>query len=104
MHRRSFLDLARYAALAAVIPTEWRVRLRPSFRADPFALGVASGDPTATSVNSGLRHSIRAAYRKSCQNVSTPCTRFCISLLWACVQLIAAAELERLRSPAALIT
>ena len=50
MHRRSFLDLARYAALAAVIPTEWRVRLRPSFRADPFALGVASGDPTATSV------------------------------------------------------
>jgi alkaline phosphatase D len=50
MHRRSFLDFARYAALAAVIPTEWRVRLRPAFRADPFSLGVASGDPTADSV------------------------------------------------------
>ncbi len=50
MHRRSFLDFARYAALAAVIPTDWRVRLRPSFRADPFSLGVASGDPTADSV------------------------------------------------------
>lgn len=50
MHRRSFLDFARFAALAAVVPTDWRVRLRPSFRADPFALGVASGDPTADSV------------------------------------------------------
>jgi alkaline phosphatase D len=50
MHRRSFLDFARYAALAAVIPTDWRVRHRPAFRADPFSLGVASGDPTPDSV------------------------------------------------------
>jgi alkaline phosphatase D len=50
MQRRSFLEFARYAALAAVVPNDWRVRLRPSFAADPFSLGVASGDPTAESV------------------------------------------------------
>ena len=48
MLRRDFLELARYAALAAVIPNNWRVRLRPSFADDPFSLGVGSGDPTAT--------------------------------------------------------
>ncbi len=50
MQRRSFLDLARYAALAATIPNDWRVRLRPRFADNPFTLGVASGDPTPTGV------------------------------------------------------
>lgn len=50
MQRRSFLEFARTAALAAAIPVEWRVRHRPSFRADPFTLGVASGDPTPDAV------------------------------------------------------
>ncbi len=50
MQRRAFLDLTRYAALAAVIPNNWRVRWHPRFADDPFSLGVASGDPTATSL------------------------------------------------------
>ena len=50
MQRREFLDFVRYAALASTIPNDWRVRLRPRFPVDPFSLGVASGDPTPTSV------------------------------------------------------
>ena len=47
MDRRDFLaDLARLAALTAVVPNDWRVTLRPRFADDPFTLGVASGDPT----------------------------------------------------------
>jgi alkaline phosphatase D len=50
MNRRLFLsDLARYAALCAVVPNQWRVVGRPRWANDPFTLGVASGDPTATS-------------------------------------------------------
>src|SRR3954454_6159390 len=49
MLRRDFLiDLTRYAALAAVVPNDWRVVHRPRFADDPFSLGVASGDPTPT--------------------------------------------------------
>ena len=49
--RRVFIgDLVRLAALAAVVPSEWRVRWRPRLTSDPFALGVASGDPDATRV------------------------------------------------------
>ena len=51
MNRRHFLtDLARLAALAALVPNDWRVRWRPRFADDPFQLGIASGDPTPTSV------------------------------------------------------
>jgi alkaline phosphatase D len=46
--RRTFLlDLARNAALFAVVPNV-RVAWRPRFTDDPFQLGVASGDPTPT--------------------------------------------------------
>ena len=49
MQRRDFLsDLARNAALCAVVPNLWRVKWRPSFADDPFQLGVACGDPTPT--------------------------------------------------------
>jgi alkaline phosphatase D len=49
MDRRLFVsDLTRYAALCAVVPNIWRVTSRPHFADDPFSLGVASGDPTAT--------------------------------------------------------
>ncbi len=49
MERRLFLsDLTRYAALCATVPNIWRVTSRPRFADDPFALGVSSGDPTAT--------------------------------------------------------
>jgi len=49
MERRRFLsDLSRAAVLCAGLPNEWRVTHRPRFADDPFALGVASGDPTAT--------------------------------------------------------
>lgn len=49
MDRRLFLsDLTRYAALCAVVPNVWRVTSHPRFADNPFALGVASGDPTAT--------------------------------------------------------
>ena len=47
MDRRDFLaDLGRYAALASVVPTAWRVTDRPRLADDPFQLGVACGDPT----------------------------------------------------------
>jgi alkaline phosphatase D len=47
--RREFVaDLARVAALCAVVPNDWRVTFRPRFVDDPFVLGVASGDPTPT--------------------------------------------------------
>jgi alkaline phosphatase D len=45
--RRDFLaDLARVAALSAVVPDVWRITARPRLADDPFQLGVASGDPT----------------------------------------------------------
>ena len=51
MKRRDFLaDVARLAALSAVVPNDWRVVSRPRWADYPFQLGVASGDPTATSV------------------------------------------------------
>jgi len=49
--RRLFLaDLTKLAALAAVVPNDWRVTRRPRYVDHPFSLGVASGDPTATGV------------------------------------------------------
>ena len=49
MERRRFItDIARYAALCSVVPTEWRVESRPRYVDDPFMLGVASGDPTSS--------------------------------------------------------
>ncbi len=49
MDRRDFLsDVTRAAALCAVVPNVWRVTTRPRLVDDPFTLGVASGDPTAT--------------------------------------------------------
>src|SRR4051812_25110886 len=49
MQRRDFLsDLARAAALCAAIPNGWRVIARPRLADDPFQLGVASGDVTAS--------------------------------------------------------
>lgn len=49
MDRRDFLaDVTRAAALCAVVPNVWRVDYRPRFADNPFTLGVASGDPTAT--------------------------------------------------------
>jgi alkaline phosphatase D len=49
VNRREFLyDLARTAALCSTVPNIWRVSRRASFADDPFQLGVASGDPTAT--------------------------------------------------------
>jgi alkaline phosphatase D len=51
MFRRTFLhDLTRNAVLAAGTPTLWRLTWHPRLADDPFALGVASGDPTSTSV------------------------------------------------------
>ena len=51
MQRRDFLlDVARLAAMCAVVPNDWRVVLRPRWADDPFQLGVASGDPTSTAV------------------------------------------------------
>jgi alkaline phosphatase D len=48
MLRRDFLlDIARLSALCAGLPTDWRLTWRPVFADNPFALGVASGDPTA---------------------------------------------------------
>jgi alkaline phosphatase D len=49
--RRMFVgDLARLAAVAAVVPNDWRVARRASFASDPFQLGIASGDPHAAGV------------------------------------------------------
>jgi len=59
MNRRHFLDLARYAALCATVPNEWRVRFHPAFADDPFTLGVASGDPTPTGVMLWTRLALR---------------------------------------------
>jgi alkaline phosphatase D len=51
MKRRDFLaDVARLAALAATVPNDWRVVLRPRWADNPFQLGVASGDPTPSAV------------------------------------------------------
>ena len=52
MDRGDFLlDVAKYAAMCAVIPNDWRVVLRPRWAGDdPFGLGVASGDPTSSAV------------------------------------------------------
>ena len=51
MKRRDFLaDLARLSVLYAGIPNGWRVITYPRLVDDPFTLGVASGDPTDTSV------------------------------------------------------
>jgi alkaline phosphatase D len=48
MDRRIFLgDLTRYAALAAATPSLERLTRRLRFADNPFALGVASGDPHA---------------------------------------------------------
>lgn len=48
MDRRVFLsDIARYAALCAALPNEWRLTRMPRLADTPFTLGVASGDPTA---------------------------------------------------------
>ena len=48
MERRDFLtDVARVAALCAVVPNAWRVTSRPRLVDDPFKLGVACGDPTS---------------------------------------------------------
>ncbi|MCC7323664.1 MAG: PhoD-like phosphatase N-terminal domain-containing protein, partial [Gemmatimonadaceae bacterium] len=47
MDRRLFLsDLTRYAVLCAGAPNLWRLTTRPVLSGNPFALGVASGDPT----------------------------------------------------------
>ncbi len=49
MDRRHFLtDLSRLAILCAAAPSDWRLITRPRWVDDPFTLGVASGDPTAT--------------------------------------------------------
>jgi alkaline phosphatase D len=49
--RRVFIgDLARLAALAAVVPNDWKVARRASFSEDPFRAGIASGDPHPTGV------------------------------------------------------
>ncbi len=51
MLRRDFLnDIARLAAMTAIVPNDWRVVLRPRWADDPFKLGIASGDPTPSSV------------------------------------------------------
>ena len=48
MERRDFLtDVARLAALCAVVPNAWRVTSRPRLVDDPFQLGVSCGDPTS---------------------------------------------------------
>ncbi len=43
--RRFLLDLPRYSFLCGVAPGMWRVTSRPRLGADPFTLGIASGDP-----------------------------------------------------------
>lgn len=48
-HRRSFLQHAAYAAAATTLP-RWAWSNPPSLASDPFALGVASGDPATDGV------------------------------------------------------
>lgn len=49
MQRRDFLiDVVRLSALCAGLPNEWRLTWRPQYADNPFALGVASGDPWST--------------------------------------------------------
>ena len=49
-NRRVFIgDLVRLAALAAVVPNDWRVIRRMPFAEDPFRIGIASGDPDPSS-------------------------------------------------------
>src|SRR5262245_11674539 len=51
MDRRVFVgDMVRLAALAAIVPNDWRVVRRMPFADDPFRIGLASGDPDASSV------------------------------------------------------
>jgi alkaline phosphatase D len=51
MQRRDFLrDIARLAAMTAIVPNDWRVVHRPRWADTPFSLGIASGDPTANAV------------------------------------------------------
>jgi alkaline phosphatase D len=50
VRRRDFLEFLRLAGMAAVIPNGWRVRRGHAFQADPFALGIGSGDPSPTGV------------------------------------------------------
>jgi alkaline phosphatase D len=51
INRRVFVgDLAKLAALAAIVPNDWRVVRRAPFAEDPFQLGVASGDPHSSGV------------------------------------------------------
>lgn len=49
MDRRAFLQYAAYAATAAALP-RWAWSNPPSLASNPFALGVASGDPTPDGV------------------------------------------------------
>jgi alkaline phosphatase D len=49
MDRRAFLQNAAYAATAAALP-RWAWSNPPSLQANPFALGVASGDPAPDGV------------------------------------------------------
>jgi alkaline phosphatase D len=51
MDRRIFVgDLVRLAALATIVPNDWRVVRRSPFSEDPFQLGIASGDPYSEGV------------------------------------------------------
>ena len=52
INRRVFVgDLVRLAALAAVVPNDWRVTRRPRLADDPFQLGIASGDPLPNGIS-----------------------------------------------------
>ncbi|HRQ79277.1 MAG TPA: PhoD-like phosphatase N-terminal domain-containing protein, partial [Gemmatimonadaceae bacterium] len=49
MQRRDFLvDVVRLSAICAGLPNDWRLTWRPTYTDNPFALGVASGDPWST--------------------------------------------------------
>ncbi|MFN7156927.1 MAG: alkaline phosphatase D family protein, partial [Acidovorax sp.] len=49
MERRAFLQHAAYAATAAALP-RWAWSTPPSLQSNPFALGIASGDPSPDGV------------------------------------------------------
>ncbi|MDF1482732.1 alkaline phosphatase D family protein [Extensimonas sp. H3M7-6] len=49
LHRRTFLQSASLAAVAATLP-RWAWSRGPALQHDPFRLGVASGEPTADGV------------------------------------------------------